>query len=314
MTTRRGCFGVALAVLTALVTGCSKPAEPAKDAQAAPAAAPAAPVKSAEAAPAAPALVCHVGGTMMPIMEELARQYREATGEAVELNTGDSGSLLALIEMQKRGDLYVCHDPFMDRLMLRQLGEDAWSVAELTPVIAVAKGNPKGIRELKDLARPDVEVFLTDYEYSTLGHLLPALFTKAGMDFAALNRSKKINTHRSGSQAANVVKMGNADATIVWNAVVSLRADSLEQVAITPFLPQPYVDTVTSATGKTYVLTPVRVTIATLSCSTAKDRAAAFARFVAAPERQEAFRRLGYTVEPQHVRQEYAQGKALPRN
>lgn len=298
-----GRLGLSLAVLVVSTFGCSKRAEPTAQQ--------AGPVPSAAVPPAA--LVCHVGGTMMPVMEELARQYREATGEVVELNTGDSGSLLALIEMQKRGDLYVCHDPFMDKLMARQLGVDAWTVAELTPVIAVAKGNPKAVRGLKDLARPDVEVFLTDYELSTLGHLLPTLFANAGMDFAALNRDKKINTHRSGSQAANIVQMGNADATIVWNAVASLRAESLEQIAITPYLPQPYVDTTTSATGKTYRLTPVRVTVATLTCSTAKDRAAAFARYVAAPERQEAFRRLGYTVDPAHVRQEYAQGQELPR-
>jgi molybdate transport system substrate-binding protein len=260
-----------------------------------------------------PALVCHVGGTMLPILERLAAQYCEATGEAVELNTGDSGSLLALIETQKQGDLYVCHDPFLDMLMTRRLGVEAWTVAELTPVIAVPKGNPKAIHSLQDLVRPEIELFLTDYEYSTLGRLLPALFGKAGIDFAELNRRKAISTHRSGSQAANVVKMGNADAAIVWDAVVALRSDALEAVAITACLPQPYVDTVTSATGKAYPLMPVRVTVATLACSSQPDRAAAFARFVAAAERQDAFRRLGYTITAAHLRQEYTAGQAIPR-
>lgn len=250
---------------------------------------------------------------MLPILEELAEQYRTATGETVELNTGDSGSLLALIETQKQGDLYICHDPFLDMLMNRGLGVDAWTVAELIPVIAVAKGNPKGIHGLQDLTRPEIELFLTDYEYSTMGRLLPALFGKAGIDFAELNRRKTINTHRSGSQAANIVKMGNADATIVWNAVVALRAEALEPVAITACLPQPYVDTVTSATGRTYRLMPVRVTVATLACSTQQERAAAFARFVAGSERQADFRRLGYTVEAAHLRQEYAAAQAIPR-
>jgi molybdate transport system substrate-binding protein len=262
---------------------------------------------------APPPLVCHVGGTMLPILEELAKQYRAASGETVELNTGDSGSLLALIGTQKQGDLYVCHDPFLDMLMDRKLGVDGWTVAELTPVIAVPKGNPKGIYGLPDLARPEIELFLTDYEYSTLGRLLPTLFGNAGIDFAALNRRKTINTHRSGSQAANVVKMKNADATIVWNAVVALRADALEPIPLTAYLPKPYVDAVTSATGKTYRLMPVRVTVATLACSEHQDRAAAFARFVAGSERQDAFRRLGYTVEAPHLRQEYAAGRAIPR-
>jgi len=250
---------------------------------------------------------------MLPVMEEIARLYTEATGEKVELNTGDSGSLLASIELQKQGDAYVCHDPFMQMLMERGLGVDGWTVAELTPVIAVAKGNPKAIQSLKDLTRPDVELFLTDYEYSTIGRLLPAIFGNAGIDFAELNQKKTIHTHRSGSQAANVVKMGNADATIVWDAVAALRADALDTVSISAQLPRPYVDTITSATGKTYRQMPVRVTLSTLACSSQRERAAAFAAFVAAPERQGLFRRHGYTVDARHTRQEYARGQSVPR-
>jgi molybdate transport system substrate-binding protein len=297
-------LAAALLALAAVSAGCPRRPAPA---------APTTPRSAAAAAALPPPLICHVGGTMLPVIEELARQYREATGEALELNTGDSGSLLALIETQKQGDLYVCHDPFLEMLMNRRLGVDAWTVAELTPVIAVPKGNPQGIRGLQDLARPEIELFLTDYEYSTLGRLLPTLFGKAGIDFAELNRRKTINTHRSGSQAANVVQMGNADATIVWNAVVALRAGALEAIPITACLPQPYVDTLTSATGKAYRLMPVRVTVATLACSAQPDRAKAFARFIAGSERQEVFRRLGYTVDAQHLRQECAAGQVVPR-
>jgi molybdate transport system substrate-binding protein len=302
---RRWWLEALLLALGVVGFGCSP--RPAADAT--PPARPAHPPVALAPAP----LICHVGGTMLPAIEEIAKQYREATGEAVELNTGDSGALLATIETQKEGDLYVCHDPFLDMLMARGLGKDGWTVAELTPVIAVPKGNPKGIRGLQDLARPDVELFLTDYEYSTLGRLLPTLFGKAGLDFADLNRRKTIHTHRSGSQAANVVKMGDADATIVWNAVAALRADALEPIPITAYLPEPDVDTVTSATGKTYRLLPVRVTVATLACAAQQERAAAFARFIAGGERQDVFRRLGYTVNPQHLRQEYAAGLAIPR-
>jgi ABC-type molybdate transport system substrate-binding protein len=95
--------------------------------------------------------------------------------------------------------------------------------------------------------------------------------------------------------------------------VAALRADALEVLSIGAYLPRPYVDTVTSATGKTYRLAPVRVTVSTLACSSRQDRAAAFARFVAAPERRDVFRRQGYTVEPKHLRQEYAGGKPLAR-
>jgi molybdate transport system substrate-binding protein len=169
------------------------------------------------------ALVCHVGGTMRPVMQELAKGYEEKTGTKVEVNSAGSGELLAHIELQKHGDLYVCHDPFLDVLMQKGLGVDGWTVAELTPVMAVRKGNPKGIKDLKDLTRTDIEVFLTDPRYSTLGHLLSTILGKADMDLAPLLKQKNVHTHRSGSQVGNLVVMGNADVGLVWNAVVALR-------------------------------------------------------------------------------------------
>ena len=83
-------------------------------------------------------------------------------------------------------------------------------------MIVVQKGNPKNIRGIKDLTRKDVSLILTDYEKSTLGRILSTIFKKAGIDFDAFNKSKKIETHRSGGFAANSVKMGKFDASIVW--------------------------------------------------------------------------------------------------
>ena len=56
-------------------------------------------------------LICHVGGTMRPVITELAKIYEEKTGQPVEINSAGSGELLAHIELHKRGDVYVSHDP-----------------------------------------------------------------------------------------------------------------------------------------------------------------------------------------------------------
>jgi len=246
--------------------------------------------------PTAP-LVCHVGGTMQPVMEAIVEAYTNEAGQAVEINSAGSGELLAHIDLQKSGDVYVCHDPFLDMLMKRyRMGTDGWVLGELTPVIVVRKGNPKGITGVKDLTRPDVELILTDYEYSTLGRMLGTIFGKAGIDFEQLNRDKEITTNKSGGYAANFVKTGNADAAIVWNAVAQLRRDALDIVSIEKHLPRPDVDTVTSATGKAYPLTPVRVTIATLTCSTQPAEARAFAEFVASEKGERLFEEFGFTV------------------
>jgi len=276
-----------LAILVATLAGCGRQEKP-----------------EASATP----LICHVGGTMRPVMEELAKAYQQRTGQAVEINSAGSGELLAHIELQKSGDVYVCHDPFGDVLMAKGLGVDGWTVAGLVPVIVVQKGNPKNIRGLADLARDDVEVILTDYQRSTLGRMLPTIFAKAGIDLAELDRRKAIETNKSGGYVANKVKMRNADAAIVWNAVGHLRLDGVDIVPITgEHLPTPGIDTVTAATGPQYLLTPVRVTAATLTCSTRPAAAAAFAEFVTGDEAHEVFRQFGFRVIP--VRREYAKGK-----
>lgn len=256
--------------------------------------------------------VCHVGGTMRPVMQELAKLYESQGGEEVEINSAGSGELLAHIESHSQGDLYVCHDPFLDILMKRDLGVDGWTVAELTPVIVVQKGN-KSIKGLADVAKAEVSLVLTDYEKSTLGHLLETMFTKAGVDFEKLTKQRNIQTFRKGGQAANMVKMKNADAAIVWNAVAHLRRNALDIVVIPPeHLPTPYVDSVTTATAKkeVYYLAPVRVTVATLKCSKRPKAAEKFARFLISPEATEVFKRFGYTM-PDQTKMEYRQGKKL---
>jgi molybdate transport system substrate-binding protein len=234
---------------------------------------------------------------MTPVVTEIAKMYEEKTGQAVEINSAGSGELLAHIDLHKRGDVYVSHDPFLDILMQKfGQGVDGYLLAELTPVIAVRKGNPKNIKGLKDLTRDDVELILTDYKGSSLGRMLGTIFGKAGIDFDKLNETKKIHTNRSGGYAANFVMTDNADATMVWDAVAHLRADKLDVVRIDGHLPVPHVDAVTSATGVTYKLTPMRVTAATLRCSQNAGAAAKFLEYLASEEANKVFGEFGFTT------------------
>ncbi len=257
-------------------------------------------------------LLCHVGGTMRPAFEKLAELYQQQTGQRVEINSADSGELLAHIELQGQGDLYVAHDPFLDIIMKRGLALDGWTLAEISPIIIVSKGNPKNIRNLRDLARADVQLALTDPNASTLGRMLPTIFSKAGMDLNTLMHAKNVIIHRSGSYVANLVQMKNADAAVVWRAVAALRTKDLDIVPIIPeHLPAPYVDAVTSATGKTYKLAPVRVTICSLRCSDQRKQAKAFMEFVVSDAASKVLEEYGFGVSEPLRRQEYLNGMPL---
>lgn len=262
-------------------------------------------VSAVEARP----LVCYVGGTMTPVFNALAAEYQKTTGRQVEISSADSGELLAAIEMQLQGDLYVAHDPFMDIAMRRGLGVSAWRLGELHPVLIVQKGNPKNIHNLRDLLRPDVRVYLTDYEHSTLGYILPCLFKRAGVDFAELNRAKQIPTHRSGSWVANQIIMQAADAAIVWQVVARLRATKLDEINLGPdVLPRPGIDAVTSATGRPYFVAPVRVGIISLACSKRTRETEAFVAFVRSEVGQRIFREKDFDVTANYGKAEYING------
>jgi len=245
-------------------------------------------------APSRPALLCYVGGTMRPVMEDLLGIYEQRTGQKVEPDYGDSGSDLIKIQTQRRGDLYVAHDPFLALLVSKGLGRDGWTVASIAPVIVVAKGNPVGISGIEDLARPGLRLGLTDPDYSTLGHVCPVIFDRAGL-LAEIERNVDTSM-RMGGQVANAVAVGNLDAAIVWNAVAHLRRDRLDVIEIPPrHLPDPDVDAVTSATFGPVDMSHIGAFIATLEFSQAPEAARACAEFIASPEGRAVFARHGFS-------------------
>jgi molybdate transport system substrate-binding protein len=243
-------------------------------------------------------LLCYVGGTMRPAMEELARIYEKDTGRPIELDYGDSGACIIKAETSRRGDLVVVHDPFHGAMERKGLVLEGWVVATLEPMIAVAKGNPKNIMGLKDLARPGLRLVLTDATYSTAGHVVRTMCRKAGIEEAV---EKNVATRtRAGGEAANAVALGHADAAITWNAVIYLRRGQLDAVPIeSSWRPDVRVDAVTSPTFGPIDLSRIRVTIGLLKYTKQPAAAKAFAQFAASTKADEVWRRFGYGPAPE---------------
>ena len=100
-------------------------------------------------------LLVHVCGTMRPAMEELCALLEKETGTKVELNYNDSGAIIVAVQTTGKDDVCVVHDPFGALMERKGLVDRLYTVASLTPVIAVRKGNPKKIAGVKDLLRED---------------------------------------------------------------------------------------------------------------------------------------------------------------
>jgi len=239
-------------------------------------------------------LLCYVGTTMRPAMEELAELFERKTGQRVAIDHADAGTLLTKIETDRRGDLYVSHDPFAAALTRKGMGVEVWTVAALSPAIAVPKGNAKDIRCLGDLARPGLRIGLTDARHSTLGHICPGLFAKAGVQQAI--EGNVAMRRRTGGEVADAVAEGELDAAIVWDAVVFARRNELDGITIEPaFRPRPEVDAVTTPTFGPIDLSTIGVRIATLRCSKRLGAAAAFAGFVASERGRAIFAAHGFS-------------------
>jgi molybdate transport system substrate-binding protein len=243
------------------------------------------------------ALYVYVGGTMRPAMKELARLYEEETGTPVELDLAGSGENMIKLKETRRGDVYVAHDPYHGQMVRDGLSLEGWAPATLRPMIAVRKRNEVGVTGLADLAKPDLEVILTHPIYSTVGHLNKVMFERAGLADAMQAKldAGTLTYVKAGGEAANAVIIGNADAAIVWDAVIFARREKLDAVDIAPtHRPDPVADAVTSATFGPIDMSVMKVTVDACTTSERPDEARKFAAFCASDKALALWKAMGY--------------------
>ena len=133
----------------------------------------------------------------------------------------------------REGDILITHDPFLDHVRDANALADSVHVGFVAPVLAVQKGNPKGIKSIEDLTREGLKVGLTDPKFSTCGEMVYALLEKKGIKEAVL---KNVDTRltKGHSTLGTWMEMQAVDAVIMWNGVANTFKDSLEIV------PTPY--------------------------------------------------------------------------
>lgn len=226
-------------------------------------------------APETAALRVLCGSSMAAPMQELNRQFTETRGVAIECDLGGSETLLPKILAGTPADIFVCHDPFEEKLKAAGQWTNTVVVGYLEPVVAVRPGNPKQLRALADLTRPGLKLGLGDPRYSTCGELFVNALQERGLKDQVM--SNVVLQARSHAEIANGLILGPLDAVVVWNFVAPLYPGKLE------VLP----------TGVGYP--PTRVTILGLANSPQPALRDAFLEWCRRPETQAAFQRHGYT-------------------
>ena len=233
-------------------------------------------------------IVVLCGGSMAAAMMDVIGEYKPVSGDKVVLSAGSSAALAAQIKHTRKGDVFVCHDPFMPWAEKQGLVGEWRTVAKLRVVIAVSEGNPKGIRGLKDLARPGLRVGVGNPGYSTSGVITKEILKRVEYGDAIRKNSFQARVH--GKRATDLA-LGHLDAAIIWNAVAHTFRDRLDAIPIDNTL----VDAVTSATYGRSDLRNVKVTIGIVAGAKGRENVRRFWEF-ATTRGKEIFARHGFTV------------------
>src|SRR5262245_2497412 len=165
-----------------------------------------------------PLVVYCAAGVKEPI-EAAAKQYEKTYGVPVHLQYGGSNTLLTNMEISRLGDLYVPADDFYIQVARdKKLLAEAIPLATMTPVIAVPKGNPKQINSLDDLLTKNLRIHQANAEAAAIGNLTKDALTATGQWETLKKRTETFKF--TVNDVANDIKVGAADAGIVWDATV----------------------------------------------------------------------------------------------
>ena len=226
-------------------------------------------------------ITAFVGSASKPPMEEAAALFEKRTGIKVYLTFGGSGTLLSQMKLGKTGDVYIPGSPdYMVKAERDRVVTPAnfRRIAYLIPAICVQKGNPKNIKSLADLTKPNIEFAIGDPNAVCVG-----LYAIELLDYnSLLNETKNAGTcmtyASSCDNTAALIGLKSVDAVIGWDVFAVWNPETTEAVMLPP--------------GRVprIAYIPAAVTNFALDDVSAEK----FIDFLVSPDAQEIFRKWGY--------------------
>lgn len=171
-------------------------------------------------------------GIRKPVQTTIDNYLRDYSVQ-VQADFAGSGTLLSRIKTTQQGDLYLAADTtYIDIARKEGLVSEAIPLARMKPVVAVQKGNPKGIKSISDLLKKGVSVAIGNPEAASVGKVTKKIFEEAG-EWERLK--KKAKTQPTVNEIATTVELGAVDAAVVWDAIVRQRSEKLDLVELPEF-------------------------------------------------------------------------------
>jgi molybdate transport system substrate-binding protein len=215
------------------------------------------------------------GSSMSPPLEEIQPWFEKEHGP-VAVDLGGSETLLPRVLAGTSADVFICHDPFEEKVREAGFLSNSVAVGVLRPVLLVSPGNPKKIQSVSDLSREGLKLGIGNPSYSTCGEMFVGLLKKKGIENAVMRNV--VMQARSHGELANGLIVGSLDAIVVWNFIARLHKEKVELVPTNDEYPA------------------VRVTVLGLNQSPNPKLRDAFLDFCRSKPVQEVFQKHGYTA------------------
>jgi molybdate transport system substrate-binding protein len=231
-------------------------------------------------------LMIFAGSASQPPLEEAAKSFEKKYGIKVALHLGGSGAMLSQIQLTGLGDLYIPGSPdYMEKAREHDLieGEET-RLAYLVPAILVSKGNPKKIKELKDLARPGLRVGIADP-----GSVCVGLYAIEILHANGLENQIRPNLHgqvESCAKTAAMLPLGTVDAVLGWREFAAWNPQAMEAILLKP----------------QEIPRLAYIPAARLRQAKNPEMAKAFVAYLKSAEGQAIFRKWGYFTEEEEAR------------
>lgn len=169
-------------------------------------------------------VVVFAAASLTDAFEEIAQQFQARhPGATVTFNFAGSSALRTQLAQGAKADVFAS----ADEKNMRGAQEDGTIVGEPQvfvrniPVVVVPAGNPAGIAEFKDLAKPGVRLVLEAKDVP-IGNYARQILAKAsqdpayGADFADRVLANVVSEETNVKAALTKVALGEADATFVY--------------------------------------------------------------------------------------------------
>lgn len=156
-------------------------------------------------------LLIYCGAGMQKPFQEIADAFQKETGCQMNVTYANAAQIQTQITESKEGDYFIAGSadevkPVKDNV------SGSVDLVKHIPVLAVAKGNPKGITGIADLGKSDIVTVIGDPESTPIGKIAKKAFS----DFGVTDTVTLGATTTTAPQLATVVGLGEADAAIIW--------------------------------------------------------------------------------------------------